>query len=53
MEEEHVPTLPLEFHVDEKFKATLLQACQTNTVYDFMLEVYDVRTVLRSYKASS
>lgn len=42
MEDESMPTLPLEFRIDEKAKTALLQACQTSTVYDFMLEVYDV-----------
>lgn len=42
MEDESIPTLPGDFHVDEAAKAALMTACQSNTVYEFMLEVYDV-----------
>ena len=44
MEDESMPTLPMEFHVDEMAKAALREVCQTSTVYDFMLEVYDLQS---------
>jgi hypothetical protein len=46
MEDESMPTLPMEFHVDEMAKVALREVCQTSTVYDFMLEVYDVSNEL-------